>query len=397
MSVNINYFKILGTKNSHFLFSRFLAVSKFQTGKSALRYLSDDVWEDGEKKVAKKTNISKAMKAYLERAQQYDEFIRKEKTEYQIGKRHLANMMGEDPEMFTQEDVDRAIEYLFPSGLYEPKARPLMKPPEEVFPPKKAAEFDSSGRPYHFLFYTGRPNFFQLMFDAVSHMNALNDFEDKMIRKHIKPDPSQALDLSGSEWTPKEDLEVKIVERLHDADYKNFLSVMDRLASHPYAHRAKDFILAYRKHLIAQTAIQDIPKPEYDAQGRAFVTIKNCLRKAARAEVTVRSPGTGKISINGKGIEYFEGVQPREQVLFPLIFTGLLDKVDVEASVHSGGFSGQAGAIRWGIASCLRSFVDEQMLERMRLAGLLTRDYRKRERKKPGQAGARKKFTWKKR
>lgn len=50
--------------------------------------------------------ISKAMKAYLERAKEYDEFMSKERNLYQIGKRHLANMMGEDPETFTQEDVD---------------------------------------------------------------------------------------------------------------------------------------------------------------------------------------------------------------------------------------------------------------------------------------------------
>ena len=58
----------------------------------------------------------------------------------------------------------KAIEYLFPSGLFEPKARPMMKPPEEIFPPRKAAEFDESGRPHHFLFYTGKPNLFQLLY-----------------------------------------------------------------------------------------------------------------------------------------------------------------------------------------------------------------------------------------
>lgn len=46
------------------------------------------------------------MKAYLERAQEHDEFMKRQKHEYQIGKRHLANMMGEDPETFTQEDID---------------------------------------------------------------------------------------------------------------------------------------------------------------------------------------------------------------------------------------------------------------------------------------------------
>lgn len=53
--------------------------------------------------------------------------------------------------------------------------------------------------------------------------------------------------------------------------------------------------------------------------------------------------------------------------MFPLIFTNMLGKVDVEAHVEGGGFSGQAGAIRWGIATALRSFVSEEMIEKMRI------------------------------
>ncbi|KAG5682130.1 hypothetical protein PVAND_011506 [Polypedilum vanderplanki] len=75
----------------------------------------------------------------------------------------------------------------------------------------------------------------------------------------------------------------------------------------------------------------------------------------------------------------------------------MLEKVDIEANVEGGGSSGQAGAIRWGISMALRSFVDSEMVEKMRYAGLLQRDYRTKERKKPGQEGARRKFTWKKR
>lgn len=51
-------------------------------------------------------NISKAMKAYLERAQEHDVFMKNQRFEYQLGKKHLANMMGENPETFTQEDVN---------------------------------------------------------------------------------------------------------------------------------------------------------------------------------------------------------------------------------------------------------------------------------------------------
>ncbi|XP_021566272.1 28S ribosomal protein S9, mitochondrial-like, partial [Carlito syrichta] len=66
-----------------------------------------------------------------------EDFIKKQIEEFNIGKRHLANMMGEDPETFTQEDVDRAIAYLFPSGLFEKRARPIMKHPEQIFPKQR--------------------------------------------------------------------------------------------------------------------------------------------------------------------------------------------------------------------------------------------------------------------
>ena len=79
-----------------------------------------------------KNEISAAMKFYLEKKKRHDAFIASERSEFELGKKHLANMMGMDYDAMTQEDVDKAIDYLFPSGLYEPSARPKMKPPEEV-------------------------------------------------------------------------------------------------------------------------------------------------------------------------------------------------------------------------------------------------------------------------
>lgn len=345
----------------------------------------------------KKKKISKAMKAYLERSREHDEFMKRQHFEYNIGKRHLANMMGEDPENFTQKDVDRAIEYLFPSGIYDPRARPLMKPPEEVFPARKAAEFDEAGRPYHSLFYTGKPNFFKLLYDAVEIIDEIYRFEDKVIRKKATADINQTLELSSNIWVTKDQLEKIIVENILDIEYENFIKLMERLIALPFSYRYKEFVEKYRKPLAAQRFALEIPKPSFDENGRAFITTHECLRKHARGVVTVKSPGTGKITINGKDLTYFEDIQPREQVLFPLIFTGLQDSVDVECQVERGGPSGQSGAIRWGIAWSLRSFVDADMLKKMQVAGLLTRDHRRRERMKPGQPGARKKPTWKKR
>lgn len=115
--------------------------------------------------------------------------MQKEIMEYKIGKRHLANMMGEDPDRFNQADVDvciinikktivdiryiynlliiafqKAIEYLFPSGLYERKARPIMKEPETIFPERKAAQFNDQGRPFHSMFYTTMPNYYEALY-----------------------------------------------------------------------------------------------------------------------------------------------------------------------------------------------------------------------------------------
>lgn len=373
--------------------------ARSQSSKVTSKSKVDDVlnnltdWET----LSKKKKISKAMKAYLERAREHDEFMKKQHLEFNIGMRHLANMMGEDPETFTQKDVDRAIEYLFPSGIYDPAARPLMKPPEEVFPARKAAEFDEAGRPHHFLFYTGKPNFFKLLYDAVDNIQQLYNFEDKVIRKKATPDPNGSVNLGNSHWLTKEQLEQTLVEKITDLEYDNFKVVMERLVSLPYSYRHKDFIEKYRKPLAAQRFALEIPKPSYDDEGRAFVTTYECLRKKARGDVTIKSPGTGKIIINGQDITYFDDIQSREQVLFPLIFTGMQNVVDVICNIEGGGPSGQSGAIRWGIAWGLRSFVDKEMLQKMQVAGLLTRDHRRRERKKPGQPGARKKPTWKRR
>ncbi|GLV35031.1 mitochondrial ribosomal protein S9 [Carabus blaptoides fortunei] len=344
-----------------------------------------------------KKEISKAMKAYLERAQEHSEFMKDKTIEFQIGKRHLANMMGENPDTFTQEDIDNAIQYLFPSGLFDPKARPRMRAPEEIYPQRKAAEFDETGRPYHFMFYCGKPNLYKLLYDIVEHMNELEKFEDKMTRKNLQPDPNLEIDMNGYKWLDKEILEKKLVETVTDKEYEYFVTTMQRFVKMPYSYRVKDFILSYSQSLMSQTRSLEIPTLQYEEDGRAFITTYECLRKRARGHVTLRSPGTGKITINGEDIRYFADLQNREQLLFPLLFTEMEGKVDVEAHVEGGGPSGQAGAVRWGIAQGLRCFVDEEVIEKMRLAGLLTRDYRTRERKKPGQAGARKKFTWKKR
>ncbi|XP_037797451.1 28S ribosomal protein S9, mitochondrial-like [Penaeus monodon] len=339
--------------------------------------------------------LSKAMKAYIERAKSHDAFMFEQISEYEIGRRHLANMMGEDPETFTQEDIDNAIAYLLPSGLFEPKARPLMKHPTEVFPKRKAAEFDELGRPFHTLFYTGRPVYFQVLHDITTHVQNLDRFADRMTRYSINKDKERALNLGSSKWVSKEQFESIIVESIQDRHYDFFIKSMNRLVDHPYSYRVEEFIMKFRKS-VSSSSEQEIPKLIFTTEGVPYMTASG-RRKTAKANVTVYGRGTGKITINGQDILYFNNPQEREQVVFPLQFTDTLETVDVVAEVQEGGSSGQAGAVRHGIALALRSFVDKEMVEKMRLAGLLTYDPRRRERKKPGQKGARAKFTWKKR
>ncbi|XP_046752293.1 28S ribosomal protein S9, mitochondrial-like isoform X2 [Diprion similis] len=345
--------------------------------------------------VAEPEKTSKAMRAYLERAKKHDEFIQKETLEFNIGKRHLANMMGLNPETITQEDIDESIEYLLPSGLFDKRARPMMRPPDQVFPKYKAAEFDASGRPLHSMFYTTKPNFFQVLYDIVEATNLLK-------KKKLEMDPRAELppeefNLSSTVWISKAELEQMLMEELIDREYKEFVTVLQRLVQYPGLNQVQDLLTKYSKRRLTLKSKLAIPPLDYNSDKRPFITVPNCMRKSSRAEVTVLGQGSGKITINGQNILYFNDVQAREQIIFPLIFTGLSGSVDVEAKVSGGGPSGQAGAIRWGISWALRSFVDPETTEKMRIAGLLKRDHRIRERKKPGQAGAREKFTWKKR
>lgn len=353
----------------------------------------EKIMKSGAKKPEKK--ISKAMMVYLNRAKEHDEFMKKEIAEYEIGKRHLANMMGEDPECFTQADIDRSIQYLFPSGLFDPKARPMMQHPEKIFPNRKAAEFDKTGRPFHSMFYTSKPNYYETLYNIVDKMKSLNDIEDSLIKQGTLP--MDKVNLIGSVWLLKHEIEKLLLENVTDFEYNYLITSLERLCDHPLSRRATDLITKYRKTLAFHSIDIVIPPLEHDVTGRPYITVKNCMRKNARGEVTIWGNGSGKIVINGRDITYFEEFNHREQIIFPLFFTNMTDKVDIEVTINGGGPTGQSGAIRWGIAWGLRSFVDKPMIEKMRVAGLLTRDWRRRERKKPGQEGARRKFAWNKR
>ncbi|OLA95699.1 MAG: 30S ribosomal protein S9 [Candidatus Rokubacteria bacterium 13_2_20CM_69_15_2] len=119
-------------------------------------------------------------------------------------------------------------------------------------------------------------------------------------------------------------------------------------------------------------------------------------RKTSIARVWIR-PGSGRISVNARAFEdYFPRETLRMIITQPLQVTNTVGQFDVIATVGGGGPSGQAGAVRHGIARALARF-DEKFRLPLKKAGLLTRDPRMRERKKYGQPGARQKFQYSKR
>jgi small subunit ribosomal protein S9 len=120
-------------------------------------------------------------------------------------------------------------------------------------------------------------------------------------------------------------------------------------------------------------------------------------RKTAIARVYLR-PGSGQILVNRKSLDdYFGEDVHRDLVRQPLRLTETLERFNVVVTVKGGGPSGQAGAIRHGVARALSLLPDTEVRPTLKRAGLLTRDSREVERKKYGQPGARKRYQYSKR
>lgn len=113
-------------------------------------------------------------------------------------------------------------------------------------------------------------------------------------------------------------------------------------------------------------------------------------RKSSVARVRLFPNGTGAITINGRDIDDYFGLETLKLIVRqPLDTTDTLGKVDIVATVSGGGVTGQAGAIRHGIARALLQFNSEELRPQLKKAGFLTRDPRMKERKKYGLKAAR--------
>lgn len=127
--------------------------------------------------------------------------------------------------------------------------------------------------------------------------------------------------------------------------------------------------------------------------GRNYGTGK---RKNAIARVLMK-PGDGKITVNGRTIEdYFPRETSRMIIQQPFETLEMVGKYDIEVNVHGGGVAAQAEAVRHGVSRAFLTISSDHR-PALKKAGFLTRDARKKERKKPGQPGARKRFQYSKR
>jgi len=136
------------------------------------------------------------------------------------------------------------------------------------------------------------------------------------------------------------------------------------------------------------------PKPTSESKGGYWWGTGR--RKSSVARVRIK-PGAGKFTVNKKQLdEYFRREQDRKAVMAPLKTVDAEKAFDVFINVKGGGITGQAGASLLGIARALKNY-DENLVQALRDGGHLTRDPRMVERKKPGQAGARKRFQFSKR
>ncbi|PIV80510.1 30S ribosomal protein S9 [bacterium CG17_big_fil_post_rev_8_21_14_2_50_64_8] len=118
-------------------------------------------------------------------------------------------------------------------------------------------------------------------------------------------------------------------------------------------------------------------------------------RKTAVARVWV-TQGSGRFKVNNRSVQQYFGEAVRQQALMPLTSLGVEGEFDIWCTVKGGGITGQAGALRHGLARAL-VVANEEFRKPLRKNGFLTRDSRMVERKKYGQPGARKRFQFSKR
>ncbi|VDM36308.1 unnamed protein product [Hydatigera taeniaeformis] len=330
-----------------------------------------------------------------------ENMLEEERVKYDSGRKFLARLIGQNLSTFNQEGIDEAIRYLFPSSLASRKAHPKLKSPEEVYPEKKRIQFDKTGRPFHDLYYTGRPAYYEVMHKATALLEELNGKFDRgyIYRDYTAFKNPKPLVVAASEWLTKEQLRRKLLEPVSDTMYEDWMRLMNALLKHPLSWHAEDFIHSFRAAIQEATYKDVFPEPQLDPEKHSRYVVTYGQKKHAFVELRMTHPGVGRFTINDKQLlEYFPHLGDREQIMFPLQYTDMLGAVDVVTRVASDtetGHSSKANALRLALARALACFLPgDSGQNRLRAAGLLTQDDRFSERKKPGQKKARKKPIW---
>lgn len=357
------------------------------------------------------SSTSDPQSEYPDEKDEADPFFQDEIVKYKKAKRWLATMMGEDHETFTQKQINESISYLLPSHLWAKDARPQMKHPYDTFPRKKELEFDKHNRPIESSFYTGRTNYLDLVYKIWSHMEKLDSLngvnsgqeiirvndnqnviedEDKDIEQQVSQQTGGQKD-DMMQWITKLQLQQKINEKITDKNYEAIKLRLQKLSLHEHAHEVKEFLDEFKVPMLA-TIVDNLTEVDvYEDHARSMG-----YRRKAIAEVILRH-GTGTVTINTRPLyEYFKFQNDREQIMFPLLLIDGLSNFDVECHVIGGGIAGKSGAIRLGLSRALAALCPEHY-DTLNDAGLLIRDARRKERKKPGRKKARRAFQWVKR
>ncbi|ETN86591.1 hypothetical protein NECAME_05895 [Necator americanus] len=276
----------------------------------SVRLLSSDAVASSsimEEKPIKK--IGRALETYIRLSKEHVSMMAKERADFELGKRHLANMMNLDPHAMTQDDIDKAIAYLFPSGLFDLKARPVMRPPDEILPKFHRFSFDDEGRPMDSRFFTLHPVFYGLLSEIGIKTKAITSFYNDHLLLGRKGAELEPLNVSGSQWLGREKLEKKLGEKISEEMYTQLLMAFDYLVSLPSSSVEEKFIMEYREPLAASTESRlfgpDIPEVMVDPVTQRRYTFVKTRCKDTKTEVQVFDAGTGEFDIDGHDLSTF--------------------------------------------------------------------------------------------
>jgi len=316
--------------------------------------------------------------------------------EYALGKSYLAKMMNLEAESMTDQDVKGALAYLFPSGLFDPAARPKLLEPDDLYETADILSVSSCGRPKHFMYYTGKAEYFSMMHNISVVVEELMSTPYEVARPPI--------DMSKHRILNKEELgEMFPNDKINIHDYKSFHNLMNRLTILPNSSQKTDFALQYCTEKASASAVRTLPAVAENPDENSLTVVAEGLKKHKRAHVTMTlskkkcDNQEEEFVINGNDdLSIFDAIT-RVSVICPLIISGLLGRVKISATV-SDGYMSSGVALRSALAQCAAALCqDEEKIEILRQSGLLTTDLRARERKKAGKQRARRAFPWRKR